>query len=313
MPDKLKFDVSLLMGHEAKHLVNRDGFFALSDYLKPCKDKAREPFTIAIPSRFGQTHILMGGLLKVLLDRWVSFVFIEGDSTAWVEEDLVLLPISKLWGDEEAMLIRLEQILLNTKWFTDRFHEPQALTGFLRCVRNRGFDGLDHRMRRAKREGLSRAKRATKALEWATAAMEDMYADHLTGDLLMHKIRESAQQQADHLFEVPLIAGRLDDFFILDWIAQIEKEDKTDEFWVVTMHTEGEFCVYPAQHIQADGMLRDTEGITNAFKLTSVLTKRNCKVVDDHIVCPDKHTAYVVAQWLCERKKGNKPKLEDMA
>lgn len=313
MPEKLKFDVSLLMGHEAKHLVNRDGFFALADGLKPSKDKAKEPFTIAIPSRFGQTHILMGGLLKVLFDCWVSFVFIEGDSTAWVEADLVLLPISKLWGEEEDMLIRLEQILMNTQWFTDRFHEPQALTGFLRCVRNRGFDGLDHRMRRVKREGLPRAKRATKALEWATATMEDMYADHLIGDLLMHKIRESAQHQGHHIFEVPLDAGRLDDFFILEWLAQIEKEDKTDEFWAVTMHTEGEFRVYPAQHIQPDGRLADTDGILKYFKLTDVLAKRSCKVVDDHVVCPDKHTAYVVAIWLCARKQGTKVTLEELA
>lgn len=318
MPQKVKAVVSDMIGHEVQNMVISNEYLALSDDLQP--KLMGSAITVALPKSFSEYHVAAVGLLSVMTNRKINFVFVgKEEDKEWCEADFCLLPWSPIWGGDNDTWETMIGVAQNTKWFLDKFQEPQAAEGFFRSLYDEYYDGLEDIMSLDRLEGRPNEKIAVHLLMYCQQRMSTLLKLQKHKDKMMHDVRVEVQKDRPGILVVPEASTNMYLITLLEWIAlcvREERMEKNNPVYVVVLHWSDGWRVYPALELEDTGKYREVAHMRYPFKLQSVLTKYKCTAVPQeilpYITCPDSKTAFEVAVWMNEKRLGNKTKLEEI-
>ena len=320
MPQTVQKGVADMRGHEVKNMVVVNGSLALSDTLKPPLLPPLTPIKVALPSNFGEYHMAAVGLLSVVSNRKISFVFVDReDDPAYCDADFVLTEFSPIWGGDNDVWESMLGVLRNTEWFMQSFKEQQAAEGFLRIVWDEHYDGLEDRMALDRLECRSPYKIAVHLLMYCQQRMSTLLKLQRLRDKMMDALRWEVLKERPGVLVVPECARKMYLLSILHWIATVQKETDSWEknpVLAVILPDGKEWHVFPALKLEDDGTYKEIPDMDKALKHEGVLKKYNCRAealpLCKHAVCPDSKIAFDVGVWMCERYVGKATRLEDI-
>lgn len=307
----IPFNIDVLRGREALHLVNHNGGFALSAELKPKLTKGK--LNVAMPSP-NESNMLVCALLGILTGRKVMFIFCDRkDDPRFCECDFVLTQQSPLFGSDKADAIEVFlAILWNTPWVIEIFDDPAAADGWLQQIWTSCFEGLSYVWRIAGMSQWDEKETAWKALWWLDKQLRAMQHTYLLEGNLMKKLRSMVH---DHKGVIKLPPGSegMGVTRCIQFIRAVEAEttNAREHIPVITIvgQVKGKWHIWPALTLDDQGneipcmnfkaaLSTEPDSRKQMSQLYSKL-HYNKHTRTEVIECADVHAACMLADWLC--------------
>ena len=318
MLDPIKFNKSIMRGREPANLVEHEGNFAFNENLR--SKLGLSSIYIAVGKTASEIDICAAGLLSILTNRKIEFIFCDEDSTKWCEADFVFLRdinTGVFSTDDVDAFVGVIAIASTTPWCQKLFPIEDGLDMFLHEVWSGVYDGIDTKLRYSHITGKDKNTTAIDALNYVKQRIADYMKLVTVKSIIFSKLATSVEGHPEGVVVVPRNGLQVGTVEIQKRVLMLEGDKReADPVIAITGVMDGEWVVIPAitetvefkavPCVTISATLEAEFGPEFSVKINKAWGykyEKGC-AGDEVVKCKSRGMAFAFAGWLRDKFKG---------
>lgn len=319
MLDPIKFNKSAMRGREPANLVeNEEGNFAFNENLR--SKLSLTSIYVAVGKTASEIDICAAGLLSVLSNRRIEFIFCDETSTDWCKADFVFLrdiDTGVFSSDDVDAFIGVIAIASNTQWCQKLFPVADGLDMFLHEVWSGVYDGVVTKLRYSHITGKNPNTTAVDSLNYVKQRIMDYMKLVMVKSIIFNKLATSMEDHPEGVVVVPRNGLQVGELEVQKRVLMLEgSKREADPVIAITGVLDGEWVVIPAitETVEFKAVACVTISTTLEAEFGpefSVQIKRawgyqyeKDRSGDERVKCKNRGLAFAFAAWLRDKFKG---------